>query len=196
MHDYENDRSATGFLESEEFEATAGQFFAHPTKSVRGWETAVRAQVRIVTEVEDALSGIAGDGDILFVGHGAVGTLLYCHYARLRDLRDGEHRLRGVIHGGATQLASLAQIKATAAMDGGPVVPHNEITDLPFVHVDAFTLGGVLKQIGKKQPNSAVLKPRICRACTPTKRTLRPEPGWVSTMGHTAGCIEFFCSSV
>ena len=46
MHDYENDRSATGFLESEEFEATAGQFFAHPTKSVRGWETVVRAQVR------------------------------------------------------------------------------------------------------------------------------------------------------
>ena len=37
-------------------------------------------------------------------------------------------------------------------MDGGPVVPHNEITDLPFVHVDAFTLGGVLEQIGKKQP--------------------------------------------
>ena len=56
---HENDRSATGFLEPKEFEAAADQFFAHPTKSVRGWETAVRAQVRIVTEVEDALSGLA-----------------------------------------------------------------------------------------------------------------------------------------
>ena len=80
---HENDRSATGFLEPKDFEVAADQFFAQPTKSIRGWETAVRAQVRIVTEVEDALSGIAADGDILFVGHGAVGTLLYCHYARL-----------------------------------------------------------------------------------------------------------------
>jgi broad specificity phosphatase PhoE len=80
---HENDRSATGFLESKEFEATADQFFAQPTKSIRGWEAAMRAQVRIVTEVEDALSGLAVDGDILFVGHGAVGTLVYCHYARL-----------------------------------------------------------------------------------------------------------------
>lgn len=76
-------RSATGFLEAKEFEATADQFFAHPTKSIRGWETAVRAQVRIVTEVEAALSELRGNGDVLFVGHGAVATLLYCHYARL-----------------------------------------------------------------------------------------------------------------
>ena len=80
---HENDRSATGFLEPKEFEATADQFFAYPTKSIRGWETAVRAQVRIVTEVESALSDLSADGDVLFVGHGAAGTLLYCHYARL-----------------------------------------------------------------------------------------------------------------
>jgi broad specificity phosphatase PhoE len=53
---HENDRSATGFLEPNEFEATADLFFSNPTKSVRGWEIAVRAQVRIVTEVEAALS--------------------------------------------------------------------------------------------------------------------------------------------
>jgi broad specificity phosphatase PhoE len=80
---HENDRSATGFLESREFEATADQFFAHPAKSVRGWETAASAQARIVVEVEAALSRLGGEGDIVFVGHGAVGTLLYCHYARL-----------------------------------------------------------------------------------------------------------------
>ena len=44
----ENDRSATGFLESEEFESVADQFFAKPDVSVRGWETARAAQTRIV----------------------------------------------------------------------------------------------------------------------------------------------------
>ena len=92
---HENDRSATGFLEPKEFEATADQFFAHPTKSVRGWETAVQAQVRIVTAVEEALSGHNGDGDLLFVGHGAVGTLLYCHYARLAISRKHDQSAGG-----------------------------------------------------------------------------------------------------
>ena len=92
---HENDRSATGFLEPKEFEAVADQFFAHPTKSVRGWETAVHAQVRIVTAVEEALSGHNGDGDLLFVGHGAVGTLLYCHYARLAISRKHDQSAGG-----------------------------------------------------------------------------------------------------
>ena len=75
---HENDRSATGFLPPEEFEAVADQFFAHPDESVRGWETAAAAQSRIVAEVRDCL-GEHPVGDILIVGHGGVGTLLYCH---------------------------------------------------------------------------------------------------------------------
>jgi len=75
---HENDRSSTGFLPPEEFETVADQFFADPTKSVRGWETAQAAQSRIVSEVEDCLS-LCPEGDILFVGHGGVGTLLFCH---------------------------------------------------------------------------------------------------------------------
>ena len=43
----ENDRSSTGYLPREEFEATADQFFAHPGLSIRGWETALDAQARI-----------------------------------------------------------------------------------------------------------------------------------------------------
>lgn len=73
----ENDRSATGFLEPPEFEVVADQFFAEPAKSVRGWETAEDAQRRIVAELEACLAG-PQDGDILFVGHGGVGTLLFC----------------------------------------------------------------------------------------------------------------------
>ena len=80
---HENDRSATGFLEPEEFEAVADQFFRRPLVSVRGWERAIHAQRRILHEVEEVLSRNL-PGDVLFVGHGAVGTLLFCHYAGLK----------------------------------------------------------------------------------------------------------------
>ncbi|ALA17137.1 MULTISPECIES: histidine phosphatase family protein [unclassified Chelatococcus] len=78
---HENDRSATGFLPPPEFEATADLFFAHPDESIRGWERARDAQRRIVAAVEGALKGEDGSRDVCFVGHGGVGTLLYCHLA-------------------------------------------------------------------------------------------------------------------
>ena len=74
---HENDRSATGFLPPAEFEMVADQFFANPTESIRGWETAQAAQTRIVSEVTACLEGHCA-GDLLFVGHGGVGTLLLC----------------------------------------------------------------------------------------------------------------------
>jgi broad specificity phosphatase PhoE len=75
---HENDRSSTGFLPPDDFETVADQFFAHPDMSVRGWETATAAQARIVEEVTECLR-IPSDGDLLFVGHGGVGTLLFCY---------------------------------------------------------------------------------------------------------------------
>ena len=77
---HENDRSSTGFLSPKEFEAVADQFFARPLSSVRGWERAIDAQSRIVREAEHVLVRNT-PGDVLLVGHGAVGTLLFCHYA-------------------------------------------------------------------------------------------------------------------
>ncbi|MCS3726936.1 histidine phosphatase family protein [Bradyrhizobium betae] len=77
---HENDRSATGFLKPVEFEQVADRFFAQPHLSVRGWERAVDAQARIVREAEAVLARNR-PGDVLFVGHGAVGTLLFCHVA-------------------------------------------------------------------------------------------------------------------
>ena len=79
---HENDRSTTGFLPPDEFETVADQFFAHPLVSIRGWERAIDAQLRIVREVERVLARNRS-GDVLFVGHGAVGTLLFCHYSGL-----------------------------------------------------------------------------------------------------------------
>jgi broad specificity phosphatase PhoE len=77
---HENDRSATGFLPPSEFEMVANKFFAEPHVSISGWERAIDAQLRIVREVEHVLARDE-PGDVLFVGHGAVGTLLFCHYS-------------------------------------------------------------------------------------------------------------------
>src|SRR5262249_19113557 len=41
---HENDRSATGYLPATEFENVANEFFAHPHRSIRGWERAIDAQ--------------------------------------------------------------------------------------------------------------------------------------------------------
>lgn len=82
----ENDRSSTGYLPPEKFEEAADAFFASPNVSFDGWEKASFAQDRIVSEVEACLSA-ESSGDVLFVGHGAVGTLLYCHLAGLEISR-------------------------------------------------------------------------------------------------------------
>ena len=76
---HENDRSATGFLPPGEFEAAADAFFACPDRSVRGWETARAAQARILTAIREATGSYSVP--TIFVGHGAVGTLLKCALA-------------------------------------------------------------------------------------------------------------------
>jgi broad specificity phosphatase PhoE len=91
---HENDRSATGFLPPAEFEVVANEFFATPTVSVRGWEPARAAQQRIVREMEMVLEG-EPRGDILVVGHGAVGTLLLCHYSKISISRAHDQPVGG-----------------------------------------------------------------------------------------------------
>lgn len=78
---HENDRSATGFLAPADFERAADWFFAHPQDSYRGWERAVDAQARIVSAVDGILATHDATKPIAFVGHGAVGTLLKCHFS-------------------------------------------------------------------------------------------------------------------
>lgn len=90
---HENDRSATGYLSPDVFEQVADRFFAEPHRSIRGWERAIDAQNRIVCEVETVLDRDR-PGDVLFVGHGGVGTLLICQLAgypiaRSRDQASG-----------------------------------------------------------------------------------------------------------
>jgi broad specificity phosphatase PhoE len=74
----ENDRSATGYLPKPEFETLAEAFFAHPERSVRGWERAIDAQRRIAVAVDAILASAPACGDIAIMAHGAVGALLLC----------------------------------------------------------------------------------------------------------------------
>jgi broad specificity phosphatase PhoE len=84
----ENDRSATGYLSEPEFDAVVDQFFRRPEESVRGWESAIDAQRRIIAATKTILSAKPVDGDIGIVGHGGTGTLLLCHLSGRPISRD------------------------------------------------------------------------------------------------------------
>lgn len=75
----EIDRSSTGYLPQEEHAVVARQVFAHPERSIRGWESAVDAQRRIVEAVESVIEAQSGKGHLAIVSHGGVGTFLLCH---------------------------------------------------------------------------------------------------------------------
>jgi broad specificity phosphatase PhoE len=75
----EIDRSATGYLPSDEHRATAEQLFAHPDLSVRGWETARAAQARMVAAIGAIVGGVSERGDTAIVTHGGVAALYLCY---------------------------------------------------------------------------------------------------------------------
>lgn len=75
----ENDRSATGYVAPPRFWEIVERFFSEPETSVLGWERAVDAQTRIKAAVRDCVATCADTtGDLCFISHGGVGTLLLC----------------------------------------------------------------------------------------------------------------------
>ncbi|MCE1237887.1 MAG: phosphoglycerate mutase family protein [Hyphomicrobiales bacterium] len=108
---HENDRSATGFLPPPEFEATADRFFAEPETSVRGWERAVDVADRVERALAATLAEAGGAGDLLLVGHGAAGTLLWCRLVGLPIDRAQDQPAGG----GHRWTFDLAQRRAVAA---------------------------------------------------------------------------------
>lgn len=82
----ENDRESTGYIAPPEFWDVVAEFFAHPTRSVRGWERAIDAQARIVKAVTSIAANEPSQGDIVIVSHGGVGALLTAH---LQDVTIG-----------------------------------------------------------------------------------------------------------
>jgi broad specificity phosphatase PhoE len=78
----EVNRRATGYLSEPDFWANYQEFLDRPTHSARGWETAVDAQRRIFSTVEEIIETVQDDqgagADIVLMSHGGVGALLLC----------------------------------------------------------------------------------------------------------------------
>ena len=107
----ENDRSSTGFMPPDQFEATADRFFATPMESVDGWERAIDAQARIVAAVTAAMAKVQQGELAVFCGHGAVGTLLKCHLGRWAIARSEDQSRLAVPGGGNGFVFDLEQRK-------------------------------------------------------------------------------------
>jgi broad specificity phosphatase PhoE len=114
----ENDRSATGFLPSHEFERVADVFFAEPAVSVRGWERALDAQRRIVAAVQAIDRSDATPGPLALVSHGAVGALLQCWLAGQPISRRWDQPANGGGNWFAFTLEPRALLSPWSAIDG------------------------------------------------------------------------------
>ena len=90
----EIDRSATGYLPQETFWPVVERFFAQPHTSPDGWETAIAAQTRIMNAVRPLMSD-THPGATLLVGHGAIGTLLWCALTGTTIARDHDQHNSG-----------------------------------------------------------------------------------------------------
>jgi broad specificity phosphatase PhoE len=119
----ENDRASTGFVPRDRFEQLADAFFAHPDASVEGWETSRAAQRRIVAAVDAALAGHDPSRPIAFAGHGAVGTLLKCHFGNRPISRSEDQSRHGNPGGGnvfAFRLSDRALLTEWTAIEDLP----------------------------------------------------------------------------
>jgi broad specificity phosphatase PhoE len=108
----EIDRSATGFVPHDRHEVLAEAFFAQPEQSAEGWERAVDVQARVTAALDDLFSS---DVDVLVVGHGAAGTLWYCHLAGLPI--DRRHDQPGVGHYFTVDLGTRSPIHPWVPID-------------------------------------------------------------------------------
>jgi broad specificity phosphatase PhoE len=89
----EVDRSATGYLPHDRHEALADALFAHPDTGPEGWESATDASFRITKAFQEVLAEVSDD--MLFVGHGAVGSFLWCALTKTPISRAADQRRSG-----------------------------------------------------------------------------------------------------
>jgi broad specificity phosphatase PhoE len=83
-------RPSSAFLPVNEFDRMLDAFFARPEEGARpGWESAAAAQRRAVAAVDSVLEASEDErGDLLFLIHGRIATLLLCHLAEVPISRE------------------------------------------------------------------------------------------------------------
>jgi broad specificity phosphatase PhoE len=80
----DTDRPRDEYLSVADLDSAVDTFLARPDESARpGWETANDGQKRVAAAVDALLAAKTDPDDILFIGHGRIGTLLMCHLAGL-----------------------------------------------------------------------------------------------------------------
>ncbi|NOX31424.1 MAG: hypothetical protein GXP35_15460 [Actinobacteria bacterium] len=173
----EIDRTTPGFVPSDQFEILADDFFAAPETSPHGWETARTAQRRIVDALTDLFSPTSGD--VVVVGHGGVGTLLYCHLAGLAIDRQFDQR-----RGGSYYVVDLTTLK--------PLSGWRTFEQPPPRYVDERTLE-YLRQLGatEEELDDPALEPSVLAtrlAVFPIRDTL--------TVGQLAEAVDMSASEV
>lgn len=77
----EVDRSATGYVAHDRHKALADALFDHPETGPEGWESAGAATARITKAFQEVVDEVADN--MLFVGHGAVGSFLWCALTKI-----------------------------------------------------------------------------------------------------------------
>ena len=105
----------TGYVPPDVHDALADRFFAEPDVSAEGWERATDALRRLLRALDDVLSPTTVQ-DVLVVGHGGVGTLLWCSLTG-RQI-DRRHDQSGPGNVWAYDLATGAELHAWEALDG------------------------------------------------------------------------------
>ena len=120
----EIDRSSTGYVPHAKHEELANAMFAHPEDSIEGWERAVDAQARAAAALCRLLTPVRAGGtcpetqvgDLLLVGHGGIGTLLWCHLAG-RLISRAEDQTHGGGNVWAVTLPDLVPVHSWRAME-------------------------------------------------------------------------------
>ncbi len=112
----EVDRSATGYLPHDDHEAQADLLFGDPTNSANGWERAVDAQARMLASLAQ-IQRTHQQGDLLMVGHGAVGSFLWCAISGRRIHRSEDQSPNG----GCIWMAGLTTTGAKPIQSWAPM---------------------------------------------------------------------------
>lgn len=95
----EVDRSATGYVPHDQHKALADALFAHPDTGPMGWESANAATARITQAFQEVMAEVSDN--LLFIGHGAVGTFLWCALTQTPITRAADQRRGGSFWAGS-----------------------------------------------------------------------------------------------
>jgi broad specificity phosphatase PhoE len=95
----EVDRSSTSSLAPEQHKTLAKALFQNPDIAPEGWESAQAAQTRIVKSFQEVVAEVSDN--MLFVGHGAVGSFLWCALTKTPITRAADQTRCGSFWAGA-----------------------------------------------------------------------------------------------